>query len=470
MGSIQFLLPRREGLAEVAAKCAYMVGNDGTPWETWVSCSDGRLTVTRDARESGRLIMPWAVPGIGSVALSTATLIPRDSPYQLVLELCRGTLARIHSQCTTGLLDEPAVKAALRAAQGHFIRASLQQHDVDQCACEAETSLAICLDLISQCLGHKTRAAAAASPAFSSRLTGFQVRGGAELAQVDRLTPWPGNAVFYQSSWRQAEPNPGQWDWQDWQRGLARVRAARRRVVCGPLFRLEREDLPDWLYLWDDDFDTLQGYLCNYVRIAVEQLQRHVNVWYVTAGTNVDAELHLGEEQRLRLTLSAVESLRHADAQTPAIVGIKQPWGEYLGRSSADLSPLQFADILVRSDLGVSGFALEMQLDSDAGRTLPRDLLELNRLVDLWSQFGLPLVVVVSLPMLAADQQVTALPLRRLQELVTLLQYKPAVQGIIWGELLDRSDWPAGLLQAGGKPKSLWRRVHELWQRPSGAA
>ncbi len=132
MGSTQFLLPRREGQNELAVKCAYMVGNDGTPWESRVTCADDRLTVTRAARESGRLITPWTVPGFGSVALTTATLIPRERPYHLVLELCRGTLSRIHSQLDAALLDESRIKPTLQAAQEHFIRALLLQKDIRQ--------------------------------------------------------------------------------------------------------------------------------------------------------------------------------------------------------------------------------------------------------------------------------------------------------------------------------------------------
>jgi hypothetical protein len=304
---------------------------------------------------------------------------------------------------------------------------------------------------------------------FSSRLTGFQVRGAEELAMLERTTRWPGNAVFFQSSWREAELNPGQWNWQSWLAGLARIRTARRRVVCGPLFRLERQDLPDWLYLWDDDFDPLQSYLCTYIRTAVEQLQKHVHVWYVAAGTNADSELHLGEEQRLRLTLAALETLRQTDKQTPALIGIKQPWGEYLGRTSADLAPLQFADILIRSGLGVSGLALEVRLACEPGKTLTRDLLEFDRLLEQWAQLGLPLVVVLALATPARFQDGGAGVLQYLQDVVALLQGKSAVQGIIWGELRDQPQWPAGLLQASGETKAVWRLAHDLWHTPGGS-
>ncbi len=330
---------------------------------------------------------------------------------------------------------------------------------------EAETSLAICLELIHQCLGYSVNGTDS-PPIFSSRLTGFQLRGPADLSALERVKKWPGNAVFYQGTWREAESNPGDWDWRTWQVGLERAKKARCRIVCGPLFRLEREDLPDWLYLWDDDYDTLQSYLISYIRTAVEQLQRWVNVWYVTAGTNVDCELHLDEEQRLRLTLAALETLRQVDGQTPTIVGIKQPWGEYLGRSTIDLSPLQFADIIVRSGLGVSGFALEMNWDCDAGRTLPRDLLELTRLVEKWSHFGLPLVIVLSTPTPLKLDDSTSLWQRNLLDVLGILQQKPAIQGIIWNELRDRPNWHAGLLQAQGQAKDVWKLLHQTWNRP----
>jgi hypothetical protein len=463
MGSMQFLVPRRDGLTQLAVKCAYMIGNDGTPWESRVTCTEPQLiTVTRAARESGRLVTPWTVPGFGSVALSTATLIPREAPYQLALELARGTLSRIHSQFAPELLEESWVKDSLRSAQEHFIRASLQQQDVNLSAREADLSLALCLDLIHRCLGNPSQSTTA-SPVFSSRLTGFQVRGPRDLAALEGIKKWPGNAIFYQGSWREAEGNPGDWDWRTWQAGLDRAKKARRRVVCGPLFRLERTELPDWLYLWDDDFDTLQSYLVSYIRAAVGQLQRLVHVWYVAAGTNVDSELHLSEEHRLRLTLAALEALRQNDAQTPALIGVKQPWGEYLGRTSADLSPLQFADIVVRSGLGVSGFALEMNWACDAGRTLPRDLLELNRLLEKWSHFGLPLVMILSMPTPTQLDGATRVLRRDLQDVLGLLQQKPAVQGIIWNELVDQPAWTAGLLEVQGKPKEIWHLLRQTW-------
>jgi hypothetical protein len=468
MGSMQFLVPRREGLTQLAVRCAYLLGNDGTPWQSRVSAQQNRLTVARDVREAARLVTPWTVPGSGCIALSTASLVPRDEPYHLALELCRGTLSRIHTQLSPAFLEDPSTRATLAAAHEHFIRAALRQRDLDESAREADMSLAIGLDLIRRCLTENPRMPTT-PPVFSSRLTGFQVRGQEQLAALEHVSHWPGNAMFYQGYWRQVELNPNEWNWRDAQAGLERAKKARRRIVGGPLFRLERNELPDWLYLWEDDFDALQSYLCAYIRAAVERLHRWVNVWFVTSGTNVGGELHLDEEQRLRLTLAALETLRQVDAQTPALVGIKQPWGEYLGRSTADLSPLQFADIIVRSGLNVSGFVLELDIACDAGRTLPRDLLELNRLVEQWSHLGLPLVFTLALSTTPQDGETESAQRRYAQDVLRLLHQKSSVQGIIWGELLDRPDWQAGLLQANGKRKAIWSLLRDQW-KPGDAA
>jgi len=465
MGSMQFLLPRREGLAELAVACAYLIGHDGAPWESQVEFSQGRLVVRRDSRESGRLVAPWPIAGADPVALSTATLIPRETPYHLALELCRGTLARILGQFPASILEQPTIQQAVREAEYHFIEASLRQRDIELSAVAAETALAICLQTIPICL------AAQRSPpnqsAYCSRLTGFQVVRPQQLERLNRVAKLPGNATFYNNCWREVEANPGEYDWQCWDRDLKRIRRARRRVVAGPLFRLTRQELPDWLYLWDDDFDALQSYLIAYVHAATQRLHADVNLWYVTAGTNIETELHLGEEQRLRLTLAALETLRSVDTQTPAIVGIRQPWGEYLGHTALDLSPWQFADIIVRAGIGVSGFALEMNLGCETGYTMPRDLLELNRLVDQWSALGLPLVVILSAPVPVISAKSAATQVSSVREFIELLQHKPAIQGIIWSQVDDAKERPAGVLTAEAKPKPILAELTRLWSPPT---
>ena len=85
------------------------------------------------------------------------------------------------------------------------------------------------------------------------------------------------------------------------------------------------------------------------------------------------------------------------------MISFDQPWAEYLAKEDFDLSPLHFADALVRADLGVAGVAMEMNLGYWPGGTQPRDLLAISRHLDRWSLLGIPLLAYLTLP----SQEVT---------------------------------------------------------------
>ena len=80
------------------------------------------------------------------------------------------------------------------------------------------------------------------------------------------------------------------------------------------------------------------------------------------------------------------------------MIGIDQPWGEYQGRRAVDLSPIHFADALVRARLDLKAIFLEMNFGCFTGGTLPRSEMDLNRFLDYWSLLGLPLLVGLSVP------------------------------------------------------------------------
>jgi hypothetical protein len=157
------------------------------------------------------------------------------------------------------------------------------------------------------------------------------------------------------------------------------------------------------------------------------------------------------------------------DAKTPVVVSFDQPWGEYLGRGGWDLSPLHFADALVRAELGISGLGLEINWGYWPGGSPQRDLLEVVRLIDRWSMLNLPLLVFLTIPSAeGADPKAgfstrSVIPeaspqqqLRMAHQLATVLTSKPWVHGVIWRQVRDAAphDFPhGGLFDHGEKPK-----------------
>ena len=185
--------------------------------------------------------------------------------------------------------------------------------------------------------------------------------------------------------------------------------------------------------------------------------------------------MNLSEEQCVRLAIDAVETIRQQDQQTPVIVSFDQPWGEYLTRNQQDLSPLHFADALVRADLGINGIGLEINWGFHDENTLPRDLLELSQHIDRWSHLGLPLVIHLTISELPAEANEetssmsnsddTVSLTSRSRNILTVLASKPAVQALIWNQLTDSksgSQPGAGLFDVNGKPKPILKDLHDL--------
>jgi hypothetical protein len=264
-------------------------------------------------------------------------------------------------------------------------------------------------------------------------------------------------------SWRDIESSPGQFQWDLCDQHIQWCQEQGWRILGGPLLSLSRANLPDWIYLWEDDPEHLQSCVYQFLRAAVQRYRGKFHVWHCAAGINVEGALSLSEEQRLRLVVGAIEEVRRADPHTPLLVSFDQPWAEYLASSALELSPLHFADSLIRADLGIAGFGLELNIGYWPGGTLPRDRLEISRQLDRWSSLGLPLMVFLSLPSGSAPVPHARLApgppgaasidvspegqSNRGARLLPLLLAKHFVQGVFWSQL---SDDQLGELAHGG--------------------
>jgi hypothetical protein len=257
------------------------------------------------------------------------------------------------------------------------------------------------------------------------------------------------------------------------------------RCCAGPLLKLGVGGIPDWMFLWEDDYLNLQSFIIQFVQAAVRRYRGRVQVWHVAARLNSPSSLRLSEEQELRLIAHVIESVRSIDTTTPLIVSFEQPWAEDLADSPKELSPLHLADALVRAQLGLTGIGLEINYGYWPGGTHARELLEVSRQIDRWSQFGLPLVVFLTSPsQLTPDPlaQNPAQPLaqcqpggvsgehqaQQMERLLALLLCKHPVQAIFWNDFSDARPHEfahAGLFDAQWQSKPLLQAMRALNER-----
>lgn len=479
MGQMRFFAPQAERISPSAPERAYIAGAEGTPWECRIEYDSGLLTITRDARESGHLYFPWNVLGQGEVVLSTASLMERVEPYHLPVELARGCINRLRNQShiwqQAGMTLPPKFTKLLKEASTIFARAATGQHDDAAAANWAEQ--AICLAV---------EAAELLVQNYTAQVLAIRRGGGNPLSTlvVGRLEKIPTpphdtsfiaafNMASIGATWKDLEPVAGTRDFTRVDETLVWARERGLRLMVGPLLSLTPQHLPDWLYLWEDEFEELQQFVRQHVEAVVQRYKGKVHLWHVAAGMNCSRSLSLDEEQRLKLTVEAIELVRAIDPRTPVFVSFDQPWGEYIASEDQELTPLNFADTLIRGELGLSGVGIDINFGYWPGGTLLRDPLEISRMLDRWTYLQVPLVISLAIPSSSAPDPTARKPLKpvpgmsaagisptwqrqQLEKILPLFACKQSVQAIVWNQWSDESQHElphAGLIDYTGKEK-----------------
>jgi hypothetical protein len=466
MGLMRFRVFPTERITEEMVQQAYLSGIDRVSWPVRTSVEGGELVLQRSVSDSANLQVPWPVDGHGRLTLASGSLIERPEPYLLPLEIARGTIVQVRNQLSEwqviGLTVPEAVQTNLAEAVERFSWAVVTQEGAFTSAEHAEAALRLAL-----------RAGDLLAAAYADQALAVRRRNGGKLASLlgadlgtallDNYTArqclLSFNAAEVPICWRDLETTEGNFSWTATDKHVDWCRANGLKVVAGPLLMLDPQALPHWLYLFEDDFESVLDFVSTFIRAAVDRYRGSVDYW-ICAGRVNDAEvLVLSEQERLRLVARSVELVRTLDPGTPTLVSFDRPWAEYMRERESDFPPLHFADALIRAGFGVEGLMLEINVGYSPGGTLPRHPLEFSRMLDTWSLFGLPLWLSLSAPsayhedplaqrkvVLPPDSWSLAAQQAWVARFVPLALAKPAVQGVFWNQLRDSQphDFPHG--------------------------
>jgi hypothetical protein len=487
MGQIRLVIPRPERLVGGAAEQAYLAGAEGIPWECRTTITSGAMVIERDTRESGYLYFPWQVDGRGQVELCSGSLMERLKAYNLPVELARGTLNRVRNQAaqwqTAGMVIPTAFFELVHAATAAFALAATRQEQPEAAHDHADEAIRLGLeagDLLAREYSQQVLTIRVSQQATLGTLLGVRLQS---LPTPDAQAKFLGscNLAVVGLHWPEVEPKQSKFQWDATDRLVEWCHENSVRLCMGPLLRMDKHCLPDWLFL-DDDFEEVQSSVLKFIEAVAQRYRGKVNLWHVAARMNQDGAFEYTEEQRLRLVVEAVDRVRAVEPRTPQVVSFDQPWGEYIARKDQELTPLHFADTLVRGELGLAGVGLEINYGYWPGGTLPRDALEISRHIDRWSQLGVPLMAFLSAPSSTAADPLARHPARPLpdlraggvtpawqqmlvQWLLPLLLAKQSIQGIVWDPWQDNQphEMPCGgLYDSAGKPKPALETLGEL--------
>ena len=491
MGMMSFLIPR--GLAPSALRELERIciagGYDHTPVPTQVQLRDDRLDVSREPDESGYVLVPWEVLGVGRLMNHSATLMERsDPPYYLPLELARGKLNQLRNQVADwrmiGLQVPPEDEDFLRRTIRAFTQVVLNPTDEQfpQLANEAlkmafqsaDRIVALYVDQLIAARKHQT-------PLLNTHWA----------CQLAEVPPEPLQGVFLDTfntaalplSWRDVEPYQSGYQFDALEQLLSWAQDAGVYLTTSPLIDFSATGLPSWVLEAGEDPNNLASYMCDYVETIVARYRDRIRRWHLCTASNNASIPGLSEDDVIRLTARLAESAWQIDPELEVVLGIAQPWGDYMAQEDRTYSPFVFADTLLRAGLPIAAFDLEWHMGTSPRGSYCRDALDASQLLDMFALLGTPLQLTLSYPS-SDDIDIQADPMQVVsnaghwregvnrqaqaswaETFARVAVCKPYVASVTWCHFRDQEGHlmpNAGLIDADEQPKPALERLRAI--------
>jgi hypothetical protein len=433
---------------------ALALGPESIPWTGAVAFRDEHLVVSRNEDHATAVSLLWDTGGKGSYVMETTRLPSRAKSYILNVELARFRLMKIvQKQEDWNLFDFPRTEkfqAAFREAQGLFAQALAHLDNPGTAASLADRSMLVALELSEELakfhaellLNRRKNAGAMPRHLFGCRVD-WTVQNQKYRELVCELCDF----VVLPMSWKLLQPTEDSFLTQqldEWVEALARKRVL---MIAGPLVDFSGDDVPDWLFIWEHDFETMRDLAYDYVRKVVSRYRRAITAWNVVAGLHATLSFTLSFEQMIELTRVLVQQTRTITSNARTIVTIKQPFGEYHAHAHPTVPPMMYAEMVAQAGIHFDAFSLEFEMGGTRRGQFTRDLFQLSGMLDKFSTLGKPVFLTgVGVPDRApAEAGFWREPWspevqgRWLEEFSRIALSKPYIENVCWTNLSDLS-------------------------------
>ena len=474
---------------------AIAIGPESVPIPGEVVFRDGLLVCDKTDDHATAVGLLWDCGPIGMFHVETTRLPPREQPYNLNVELARFRLMRIvQKQEDWNLFDFPRAERftqVFHEAQVLFADALGKLHIPGEAAKLADQSLAISVELSEQLAmfhGELLLNRRRASGAFVKHVVGCRVNSEVQSQKYKDTVAENFDYAVLPMTWKQLQPEEQTFNTDpvdDWVEMLARKRIP---IIAGPLISLDEGGVPDWMFIWEHDFDTLREMAYEYVQKVVQRYRRAVGAWNVVSGLHAGAAFHLSFEQIIELTRMLVAQVKTLLPNAKTLVSITQPFGEYHAKSGVGVPPILYAEMVAQAGVNFEAFGLEVQMGVPQPGKFTRDLFQLSCLLDRFSTLGRP----VYLTAVCAPSRNTPDPddessgrldpsqggrwhrpwdpqtqAEWMDAVYKLAFSKPYVESVAWGNLADLSHTipGGGLLDDELRPKPSYQKIQDLRER-----
>ncbi len=375
----------------------------------------------------------------------------------------------------------------------HFLDAAQRRHDPDASSAAAIRAIGV----LEKALAELGESYALQSISFrKQRQPQITTLFGASVTPPSPVGSTPGTASAKQAelfastfntaairmSWPDIETDAGRYDYDKTWTTVRWCQSQGLKIIGGPLIDFRERLMPHWLYLLEEDFDAFLDAATSFVERTVVTFRGTVQIWNCASALNTPGPLRLDDEQIMRLAVCMLQTIRRLDPNVPTIMTFDQPFGEYLAKHREGISPLHFADALLRSGLGLAGIGLETNINYLSSGTMPRSAVDYGQMIDRWATLGMPLLVQLTVPggqgldshavapseILAPLDRQKPVEVEQLQlggQLVRTLLAKHVVHGIIWNGWSDNEPHVyshAGLIGPNDVPRPMLEYMTRL--------
>jgi len=492
--------------ADFPLQHAHLIGANEIGVQGDVTFREGMIHCDKRTAESASLVLLADAGEHGRLMLPTCLVPDRDSPYLLYLELARHRIKLFLVKLEDWLLfeleeDHPIVKQ-WAAARSLFTQAlcletsdppkaqDLARRALIQAITAGEQLTFMHADIL---LGKRFSAGGGPAPTLGCRV--YQSQFAEPLAEI---VARDFDFISVPIRWRELEPEEGEYDWTKFDRWIEWAGKAKAPVMLGPIIDFRTLSVPEWLYIWEHDYETLYDLLHEHIEAIVTRYRSSVSVWNIASSLHINESFTLAYDQLMDLTRMATGLVKSLHPGGRTLVEVTEPFGEYFAGHPRSVPPIVYAEMIAQSGFKLDLVGINLQVGHSVRGQATRDFMQISSVLDTLLNLDFPVIVTgVGAPSHRPSRSAKApasdagegmadavaapegpdaagyyrepwTPVRQaewLRKALSIALSKPYVESAVCHELFDHqsAELPgAGLISSMGRPKPALTAVSDL--------
>lgn len=380
---------------------AHLLGNDSMGVPAEISFEDGVIACKKERTEAAGFSALVDVDELGVLVLRTCLLPDRETPYLLHLELARHRvktfLVKLEDWMLCGIGAEHAVMQKWEAARDLLARGiELELTDpkkADFLGREALKTGLVATEQLAEMHADLLLAKRFGREAMPADSFGCMVHQSKFAPPLATTLAQQFDFVSIPIRWREVEPEEGRYDWTKYDKWMEWAAKSGYPVVAGPIVDFRPLAVPDWLYVWEHDYDTTHDLLHDHIEAIVRRYRKIVKVWNVASALHINENFTLAYDQLMdvtRMSTSLVKSL-HPGAET--MIEVADPFGEYFAANPKSIPPIVYAEAVAQSGFKVDVVGISIQMGHQRMGRGTRDLMQISSVLDELLFLDIPIAV-----------------------------------------------------------------------------